>query len=77
MTNEAQKPGQPYVIGPDGKKHYTRATIVDVVVSVLLPLVGVLIGAVAMARGQRKRGGTMIAGGVVAMALSVVILRVV
>ena len=55
-----------YEILPNGKKRYIRATVVDVIISLLFPFWGLLIGGIAAARGERKRGLTMMAiGGIV------------
>lgn len=56
---------KPYKILPDGKKHYTRATTVDIVISALIPFWGIVIGAIAASRGEVQRGKTMmIVGGI-------------
>ena len=55
----------PYVVQPDGTKKYIRATVGDVVMSVVLPLYGVLIGLIALAKGESRRAGTMMLLGAV------------
>jgi len=58
----------------NGKKHYLKATIGDIIVSALLPFWGVVIGGVAAASGEQKRGKTMMLIGVAEL-ISIVLLR--
>ena len=64
-----------YEILPNGKKRYTRATVVDIVVSMLLPFWGFGIGGLALAKGEKNRGKVMmLIGG--AELLVLVLLRI-
>ena len=60
---------KPYEILPNGKKRYIRATIGDIVFSLLLPFWGVVIGGIALARDEAKRGKTMMLIGAVELAI--------
>jgi peptidoglycan/LPS O-acetylase OafA/YrhL len=62
-----------YEILPNGKKRYLRATAVDIIFSILLPFWGFLIGAIALARGEQKRGLTMVLIGIAGLALYAVL----
>jgi hypothetical protein len=63
----------PYEILPNGKKRYTRATGVDIVFSIFLPLWGVVIGGIAALRGETKRGATMMLIGAIALSVFILI----
>ena len=43
---------------------YTKATTVDIVLSIILPGWGVLVGLIALLKGEVKRAGTMISIGI-------------
>jgi len=53
----------------DGRKRLPKATTGDIILSVLLPGWGVLIGLIALCKGEKKRAVTMIAIGVCILAL--------
>jgi hypothetical protein len=53
-----------YEILPNGKKRYLRATVGDIAFCILLPFWGLLIGGIALARGEARRGLTMMLLGV-------------
>jgi hypothetical protein len=67
--------GKDFELLPNGKKRYLQATTGDIVFCVLLPFWGLVIGCVALARGEGKRGKTMMLLGlaqvVIAVALGV------
>lgn len=63
---------KPYEILPNGKKRYTRATAVDIVLSVILPFWGLVLGGIALARGEAKRGKTMMLIGAIFLAVVVI-----
>jgi hypothetical protein len=71
MTSTKQEQDVPYEVLPSGRKRYTRATVVDIVLSVILPLWGLVIGGLALVKGERKRGFTMIGVGAVFTTLAV------
>ncbi|MGL4667699.1 MAG: hypothetical protein ACRCWR_07190 [Saezia sp.] len=50
----------PYEILPNGKTRYLRATAVDIIICVLIPIIGVILAVVAMARKENKRAVTMV-----------------
>jgi len=51
------------------------ATPKDVTFAILIPLLGVVLGLVHLARGQRKRGATVLAIGVAANLLVLLMLK--
>lgn len=53
----------------DGRKRLSKATRGDIILSVLLPGWGVLIGLIALCKGEKKRAVTMIAIGVCVLAV--------
>jgi len=53
----------------DGRKRFPKATTGDIILSVLLPGWGVLIGLIALCKGEKKRAVTMIAIGACILAL--------
>ena len=53
----------------DDRKRLSKATTGDIILSVLLPGWGVLIGLIALCKGEKKRAVTMIAIGVCVLAL--------
>jgi len=59
--------GKAYIILENGKKHYVKATVIDIIFSLILPFWGLVIGLVAIARGEKKRGQTMALIGVVGL----------
>lgn len=75
LTGNAAQPiaSADYEILPNGKKRYLKATIGDIVLCLLLPFWGLLIGAVAFARGEYKRGQTMMLLGVVLLVVLVLL----
>ena len=65
---------QPYEVLPNGKRRYIRATGIDMFISGIFPIVGLIIGAMALVRGERQRGLTMM-GIAIVLTLIVVIIR--
>ncbi len=53
----------------NGRKRLSKATTGDIILSVLLPGWGVLIGLIALCKGEKKRAVTMIAIGACVLAL--------
>ena len=53
------EPGKAYIILENGKKHYIKATTVDIVFSIFIPFWGFVFGIAALLRGETKRGQTM------------------
>ncbi len=56
---------------PDGRKRFLRATMVDVLVSLFLPSWGLIVGFMALLKGEGKRGLTMMGLGIVSVAVVV------
>jgi hypothetical protein len=55
---------------PNGRKRLLKATAIDIIVSIILPGWGVLVGAFAFfAKGEKKRGATMMIIGAVILFL--------
>jgi hypothetical protein len=63
--------GEDYELLPSGKKRYLKATWIDIVVSALIPLWGLVGGIYALFKEEKKRGLTMITIGIAVGALSV------
>ena len=63
-----------YEILPNGKKRYLKATVGDIVFCIILPFWGLLIGGIALARGEAKRGLTMMPLGA-ALLMVIVLVR--
>jgi hypothetical protein len=55
------KPSKAYVLTPDGKKRFIKATTFDIIISIFLPFWGVVVGIIALCKGETKRGFTMLA----------------
>ena len=53
-----------YEILLSGKKRYLKATVGDIIFSLLVPFWGVVIGCFALLRGEKKRGQTMMQIGI-------------
>ena len=62
-----------YEILLNGKKRYLKATTGDIVLSVLLPFWGLVIGGVATAKGEHRRGRTMMLIGVAGLIVAIVL----
>lgn len=64
-----------WVILNNGKKHYIRATIFDIIIALLFPFFGLIAGLFAIIKKEHKRGWTMVAisiiGSVIIIILSV------
>jgi hypothetical protein len=65
------KEGQEFVTSPEGKKRYLKATWVDIVISILLPGWGIIVGGFALLKGEKKRGRTMLVIGSVVLLLGI------
>jgi len=52
---------KPWVTLENGKKHYTRATFIDIALAIIIPILGPILGLAALAKKEYKRGWTMIA----------------
>src|SRR5579862_4806553 len=61
-----------YVLTTDGRKHFLKATTGDIILSIILPGWGVLIGLGALFRGEKKRAVTMVAIGACILFLVVI-----
>jgi hypothetical protein len=61
------KEGIDYVTLPDGRRRYLKALGGDIAIAILLPGIGLLMGAwVFFAKHEKRRGGTMmIIGGII------------
>lgn len=64
---------KPWVILEDGKKHYTRATVIDIALAVIIPIIGPILGLAALTKKEYKRGWTMIAISLVTIGIAFVI----
>jgi hypothetical protein len=69
MWNRAFEPvagsgGKNYELTPSGRKRFLKATIFDMVISAVLPLWGVIVGLIALSKGEKNRALTMLTIGV-------------
>ena len=64
-----------YEILANGKKRYLKATVGDIAFCILLPFWGLLIGGIALARGEAKRGLTMMLLGV-GLLIAIILIRI-
>ena len=67
--SEKNQASETYEILPNGKKRYLKATVGDYIFTILLPFWGLLIGSIAILRGEKKRGQTMFLLGVAVLIL--------
>ena len=56
--------GRNYELTPSGRKRFLKATIFDMVISAVLPLWGVIVGLIALSKGEKNRAVTMFTIGV-------------
>ena len=56
---------EPWITLENGKKHYTRASAVDIVVALIIPIVGPILGMISLTKKEYKRGWTMISIGLI------------
>ena len=49
---------------PSGRKRFLKATTTDIVISLILPGWGVIVGFIALLKGESRRAATMIAIGI-------------
>jgi hypothetical protein len=52
-----------------GRSRYARATGIDIIISMVLPGWGVLVGLIALAKGEKRRAMTMITIGLIVFAI--------
>lgn len=67
----SQPPTLDYAYTPDGKKRYLKATVGDIILSVILPFYGLAIGLIALCKGEKARAFTMLTIGVGVLGLLV------
>ena len=58
-----------YVLLPNGKVRYLRATAVDIFICILLPFIGFILGVVALVRKETQRAKTMLLISIIAFAI--------
>ena len=56
MSREDDK----YQVLPNGKKVLKNATPMDIILSVIVPIFGLIIGIYALIKGEKKRGFTLL-----------------
>ena len=56
MSREDDK----YQVLPNGKKVLKNATPIDIILSVIVPVFGLIIGIYALIKGEKKRGFTLL-----------------
>lgn len=56
----------------NGKKYYTRATVIDIIIAVLIPIIGVITGLIALMKKEYKRGWTIMAISLTLIAILVI-----
>lgn len=66
------KSKEPWVTLENGKKHYTRATFIDIALAIIIPIVGPILGLAALTKKEYKRGWTMIAISTVTIGIVVI-----
>ena len=75
MNNEkiqGRRNNKPWIILENGKKRYTRATAIDIILSIVIPIIGPVFGLIALIKKEYKRGWTMIAIGLVHIIIRVI-----
>jgi len=55
------KAKKPWVTLENGKRHYTRATFIDIALAIIIPIIGPILGLAALTKKEYRRGWTMIA----------------
>lgn len=58
-----------YVLLPNGKVRYLRATAVDIFICILLPFIGFILGVFALVRKETQRAKTMLLISIIAFAI--------
>lgn len=56
---------KPWIILENGKKHYTRASAIDIIVALIVPAIGPMLGIISLMKKEYKRGWTMIGIGLI------------
>ena len=63
---------KPWITLENGKRHYTRATAIDIILAIVIPIIGLIFGLYALAKKEYKRGWTLIAIGLVHVAIRLI-----
>lgn len=61
---------KPWITLENGKKHYTRATLIDITLAIIIPIIGPILGLAALTKKEYKRGLTMIAVSLVTICIA-------
>jgi|GEM_PF-5794196 PTS system, mannose/fructose/sorbose family, IID component len=56
MSQENDK----YQVLPNGKKILKNASLIDIILSIIIPIFGLIIGIYALIKGEKKRGFTLL-----------------
>lgn len=56
----------------NGKRHYKRATIIDITMAIAIPIIGPILGIAALTKKEYKRGFTMIAVSCITIAIIII-----
>lgn len=64
------KSKKPWFTLENGKKHYTRATFIDIAIAIIIPIIGPILGLAALTKKEYKRGWTMIAVSLVTIGIA-------
>ena len=73
LTVQQAPPGANYEILPDGRKRFLKATGIDIVISIILPVWGLAVGGYAyFGKGETKRGATMMIIGAIVLVLCII-----
>ncbi len=62
-----------YELTPNGQKRFLKATTFDILISIILPGWGIIVGLIAFFKGEKKRASTMIDVGICIILLSIFI----
>ena len=54
---------KPWILLENGKRHYIRASAIDIILALIVPAIGPILGLVSLIKKEYKRGLTMIAIG--------------
>ena len=57
---QENKSKKPWIILENGKKHYTRASAIDIILALVVPAIGPILGLVSLMKKEYRRGWTMI-----------------
>lgn len=49
-----------YQVLPNGKKILKNASLIDIILSIIIPIFGLIIGIYALIKGEKKRGFTLL-----------------